>query len=81
MSAERYTIRLTCDREGCEDPAVLMAQALGSDETNLLCAACVTKIGQRLEAVQSDYDALIDNGVDQKMAQRIVSARLDRKEV
>ena len=81
MAAETYVVTLTCDREGCENNAVVVVAALGCDDPNMLCAACVTKFGQRLEAAENDYTALINHGVDQRLAQRIVGARLDRKEI
>ena len=81
MSAATYSVTITCEQDGCENAAMVLMQALGEDETSLLCAACVTKIGRRLEAAESQLNELLSSGVDERMARRVVGARIDRKEV
>jgi len=60
---------------------VVRIESLGTDETSLLCASCLRKIGAWLEVAEIEYSVLLEKGVDERMAQRVVGARIDRKEV
>jgi hypothetical protein len=70
-----------CDYEGCDFEAVLAVRTLGEDDERTMCTRHLLEIATRLDAVFTERNSLIDEGVHVSMANHIMSARVDRKEV
>lgn len=70
-----------CSVDGCEHRAVVWTLAYDSEEGRWLCVDCNFKMALRLRKVMQEWWKLLEGGVNEKMAHRVLSERMDRGEL
>lgn len=70
-----------CDHEDCSNTAVMAVRTLGEDDERLLCIPHLVEVAVRLARVLEERNKLIDSGCAERMANHVMMARVDRKEI